>query len=281
VSLLINDDPVTAIAQATSAIQRAEELGLVASRIVAIAHLANGCFFTARWLQAVELLERHVSDGRTDRLAWEAYIAGGSALLAYGQADSSILLSAVEMPDETGDALVQGWTLMNEAVATYLANDRANGARLAADAVAAMLALGKTSEDVPPVYALAVDMLLDTDDRNRLEALTAALEEVPLGQRFRLLHGHLLRARAHLSPDRTQSMQGLRAAIDVFTAMGAAYPAARARVELATKLADDGDVRGATDLLANARPLLEKIGAVVPLALADRVAVALTPVASV
>lgn len=281
VSLLINDDPVTAIAQATSAIQRAEELGLVASRIVAIAHLVNGCFFTARWLQAVELLERHVSDGRTDRLAWEAYIAGGSALLAYGQADSSILLSAVEMPEETGDALVQGWTLMNEAVATYLANDCANGARLAADAVAAMLALGKTSEDVPPVYALAVDMLLDTDDRNRLEALTAALEEVPLGQRFRLLHGHLLRARAHLSPDRTQSMQGLRAAIDVFTAMGAAYPAARARVELATKLADDGDVRGATDLLANARPLLEKIGAVVPLALADRVAAALTPVASV
>jgi hypothetical protein len=46
-------------------------------------------------------------------------------------------------------------------------------------------------------------------------------------------------------------------------------------------LADDGDIRAATDLLANARPLLEKLGAVVPLAIADRVAKAITPVASV
>ena len=124
-------------------------------------------------------------------------------------------------------------------------------------------------------------MLLDTDDRARLEELTAALEEVPLGQRFRLLHGQLLRARAQLSSDPVQVVQGLRAAVEVFTAMGAAYPAARTRVELAARLADDGDVRVATDLLANARPVLEKLGAVVPLAIADRVSLVLTPVESI
>jgi hypothetical protein len=143
-----------------------------------------------------------------------------------------------------------------------------------------MMTLGKTSEEIPPVYGLAVDMLLDADDRGRLEQLTASLEEVPLGQRFRLLHGQLLRARAHLSTDPAQTVQGLRAAVDVFTAMGAVYPSARTRVELAARLADDGDVRAATDLLANARPLLEKLGAVVPLAVADRVAAALMPIAS-
>jgi hypothetical protein len=142
------------------------------------------------------------------------------------------------------------------------------------------ISLGKTSEDLPPLYALAVDMLLDVDDRDRLEELTAALEEVPLGQRFRLLHGQLLRARAHLAAEPAHAVQGLRAAIEVFTTMGAAYPAARTRVELAARLADDGDVRAATDLLANSRPLLEKIGAVASLAIADRVALVLAPVAS-
>jgi len=281
VALLVNDDPATAITQATSALRRAEELGLVASRIVAIAHLVNGTFTAGRWQQGVELLERHRSEGRTDRLAWEAYIAGGSALLAYGRADQSILLPPLGTQDGSGDALVQGWTLMNEAVTTYLGNARTTGAHVAADAVTAILTLGKTSEDIPPVYGLAVDMLLDADDRGRLEQLTALLEKVPLGQRFRLLQGQLLRARAHLSTDSTQMVHGLRAAIEVFTAMGAAYPAARTRVELAARLADDGDVRAATDLLANARPLLEKLGAVVALAIADRVAATLASVASV
>ena len=280
-SLLIDDDPAAGISLATAALQRAEELGLVASRIVAIAHLVNGLFFAGRWQEATDLLERHVGDGRTDRLAWEAYIGAGSALHAYGRGDASLLLPIIDGAGDLGDALVETWTLMNGAVARYLAGDRAAGARLAADAVGAMLSLGKTSEDVPPVYALAVDMLLDADDRERLAEVTAALEEVPLGQRFRLLHGQLLRARAHLASDPAQAVQGLRAAIEVFTAMGAAYPAARTRVELAARLADGGDVRAATDLLANARPLLEKIGAAVPLATADRVALAVTPVTSV
>ncbi|HEX7105921.1 MAG TPA: adenylate/guanylate cyclase domain-containing protein [Acidothermaceae bacterium] len=281
VSLLVNDDPAAGIGLAAAALQRAEELGLVASRIVAIAHLVNGLFFAGRWQEAVDLLERHVNDGRTDRLAWEAYIAGGSALHAYGRADASLLLPVIEASGDLNDPLVEGWTLLNAGVARHLDGDRASGARLAADAAMAIMSLGKTSEDLPPVYALAVDMLLDADDRARLGELTAALEQVPLGQRFRLLHGQLLRARAQLSSDPVQVVRGLRAAVEVFTAMGAAYPAARTRVELAALLADDGDVRGATDLLANARPVLEKLGAVVPLAIADRVSLALTPVESI
>jgi hypothetical protein len=281
VSLLVDDDPVAGITLATTALHRAEELGLVASRIVAIAHLVNGLFFAGRWQEAVDLLERHLSDGRTDRLAWEAYIAAGSAMHAYGRCDASLLLPIIDGTDNLDDNLVEGWTQMSRAVTHYLAGDRLAGARIAVDAVMATASLGKTSEDVPPVYALAVDILLDVDDRSRLEELTAALEEVPIGQRFRLLHGQLLRARAHLVPDAAHAVQGLRGAIDVFTAMGAAYPAARTRVELAARLADDGDTRAATDLLANARPLLEKLAAVVPLAIADRVARAITPVASV
>jgi len=58
----------------------------------------------------------------------------------------------------------------------------------------------------------------------------------------------------------------------MFTAMGAAYPAAQVRVELATRLADDGDIRGAADALSTARPLLEQIGAGPVLAAAERVA---------
>src|SRR6185437_13071820 len=173
-SLLIDDDPAAGISLATAALQRAEELGLVASRIVAIAHLVNGLFFAGRWQEAADLLERHVGDGRTDRLAWEAYIGAGSALHAYGRGDASLLLPIIDGAGDLGDALVETWTLMNGAVARYLAGDRAAGARLAADAVGAMLSLGKTSEDVPPVYALAVDMLLDADDRERLAEVTAA-----------------------------------------------------------------------------------------------------------
>jgi hypothetical protein len=64
----------------------------------------------------------------------------------------------------------------------------------------------------------------------------------------------------------------LSAAAELFAAMGAAYPAARVRVELATRLADNGDMRGAADALAAARPLLEQIGAAPSLATADTVA---------
>jgi hypothetical protein len=88
--------------------------------------------------------------------------------------------------------------------------------------------------------------------------LTAQLEQVSVGARFRYLHGQLLRARAHLSPD---PVPRLREAVGVFAEMGAAYPAAATNVELAEVLAARGDRSAADQAVAAAEPLLVEIGA--------------------
>jgi hypothetical protein len=276
VAFTVHDDPVAANTRATAALQRAEEFGMVASRIVAVGHLLQGLYAVGRWQDALDLLNRHVADGRTDRLSWEAYVAVGSALLAYGREDPSIVIATIPAPGDSSDALVRAWGLMHEAVEIRLAGDRIGAAGLAVQSVRSIMAVATIGEDLPPVYGLAVDLLLDagdTDSIDDLRKLTSQLEAVPLGQRFRLLHGHLLRARAYLSPN---PVPGLRAATEVFAAMGANYLAARTRVELAARLADAGDARAATELLSSARPLLERIGAASALALADRVATSLS-----
>ena len=267
-ALLVHDDPVAAAKVAGEALRNSEELGLVSSRIVASGHLFIALLMIGQWDEAADILRRQLADGRTDRFDWEAYIATGSALLAYGRGDHAIAVPAVAVPDATTDPVVRGWLLMHDAVVTYFAGDRARGAALAADAVDAIAVLGNTSEDLPLAFWLAVDMAVETASFDRLEVLTSALEMLPIGQRYRTLHGELLRARAHLSTD---PVPGLRAAIEVFTAMGSAYLAATVRVELASVLADAGDGRAATDVLANARPLLERIGAAPLLAKVDRI----------
>jgi class 3 adenylate cyclase/tetratricopeptide (TPR) repeat protein len=273
-ALLLNDDPVGVIRVAGAALQHSDELGLVSSSIVARGHLVSALLMVGRWDEAADVLHRHLADGRTDRLDWEAYLAVGSALLAYGRADQTLIAPAVSGLDETIDPVVRGWTLMHEAVGTFFAGEPQRAAEVAADAVDSMASLGRTSEDLPLAYELAVDMLLEAGGRDRLQVLTASLEEIPIGQRFRSLHAQLLRARAHLSAD---PVPGLRAAIDVLSATGAGYLAAVVRVELAARLADDGDARAAVDVLANARPLLERIGAVPVLAKADRVTAVVAP----
>ena len=276
VALVVHDDAATANTRAVAVLERVEELGIAASRMVAIGHLLQGLFSAGRWPEAIELLERHVADGRSDRLAWEAYVAFGSALLAYGRGDPSILLATIPTTGDSSDALVRGWSAMRDAVEARLADDRSGAARLAAQSVRSIMAVARTGEDLPPAYGAAVDLLLDAGDADsteELRELTSQLEEVPLGQRFRLLHGHLLRARAHLSPE---PVFGLRAAADVFAAMGANYLAARTRIELAARLADAGDTRAANELISGARPLLERIGAAPALAVADRVTSALS-----
>ena len=277
-ALLLYDDPAGVIRLTTAALQRSDELGLVSSRVVASGHLVAALLVAGRWEEARDALNRHLADGRTDRIDWEIYLATSSAILAYGRGEPDLIVPPASAARESADPVVRGWQLMYDAVKASFAGDRAQGAALSRSAVESITMLGKTSEDLPSAFALAVDMCLAAGARDSLSALTAMLEEVPIGQRFRLLHGQLLRARAHLSAD---PIPGLRAAADTLTSMGAAYPAAVVRVELAARLADDGDVRAATDLLANARPLLEKIGAVASLAIADRVAAALTPVVSV
>jgi len=53
--------------------------------------------------------------------------------------------------------------------------------------------IGLAHDDVPMPYSLAVDMLLEAGDLETLTASTLPLLELPVGQRFRLLHGQLLR----------------------------------------------------------------------------------------
>ena len=106
--------------------------------------------------------------------------------------------------------------------------------------------------------AVTVDLLLAAGDLDTLERVTAELEEIPTGLRYRLLHGQLLRARAHLSDD---PAPGLREAAGVLDAMGAAWPAAAVRVELAQALDAAGD-SAARDLeLDLAEPLLRAMPA--------------------
>ena len=269
VALLVPDDLAAATRLATAALQRSDELGLIGSRIVADGHVLVCLLESGRWAEAEDIRQRHPVDERSDRIDWEAYLAAGFALLAYGRGDAAALLPAVGPARDSIDPVVGGWVLMRDAVESHFAGDRTRAATLAAESVARMADLGLTSEDLPLAFGLALDLLLEVGARERVSELAERLEAVPRGQRFRLLQGHLLRARAHLSPD---PVAGLRAAADIFTAMGAAYPAARVRVELATRLADDGDLRGAADALSAARPLLEQIGAAPVLAAADRVA---------
>jgi class 3 adenylate cyclase len=269
VALLVPDDLAVATRLASASLKRSDELGLISSRVVADGHLAV-CFIEAgRLAEAAGIFQSRAADERTDRIDWEAYLAAGSALLAYARGDATALLPAVAPARDSIDPVVRGWVGMHDAVEAYFAGDRGKAAALAADSVDRMADLGLTSEDLPLAFGLAVDLLLEVGARDRLIELVETLEAVPLGQRYRLLHGHLLRGRAHLSHD---SVPGLRAAVEIFSLMGAAYPAARVRVELAARLADDGDMRGAADALSAARPLLEQIGAAPALAAAERVA---------
>jgi hypothetical protein len=154
--------------------------------------------------------------------------------------------------------VVAGWWLMHAAVTAALSGDTETGSATVVRAVERMGEAGSANEDLPMAFALAVDMLVSAGRLDQVETITTKLEEVPRGQRFRLLHGMLLRSRALLEGG---SVAGLRASLAVFEAMGAAYWAARVRVELARALLDVGE-DGAAELLDAAEPLLSSAGAV-------------------
>jgi hypothetical protein len=104
-------------------------------------------------------------------------------------------------------------------------------------------------------------MLVAAGRTDQLEDITVLLEAIPSGQRFRLLHGSLLRARAHLDGD---PVGGLTAAVAVLDSAGLDYWAARVRVELAAALCGAGET-GAAELLDAAEPVLTSAGATRPL----------------
>jgi class 3 adenylate cyclase len=255
---LVHDDPVEAIALSTEARRIGEQLGRL--DLGGICHALIGSWMTGDWARGRGIFVDVADVAVESQFAadWQAYLRAIAALYARSTADATLLLDEVVAAKTSSDPVVAAWWSMAEAVAQEVADETTAAAAVAARAVDQMVELGPATEDVPPAFGLAVDLLLAVDDKDRLESLTAQLEQVSVGARFRHLHGQLLRARAHLSAD---PVPGLRQAIDVLTDMGAAYLAAVPRVELAEVLARRGDHAAADEVAAAAEPLLTEIGA--------------------
>jgi class 3 adenylate cyclase len=255
-AVVAHDNPLEAMQLAREAISRGERLGV--AQTAAAGHFVAAAFALGNWSDAADLVRLQRAEGMTALRDWETYLAAGSASLAWGTEDSSILVAPPEGEMSPTDGVVAGWWLMHAAVTAALSGDTETGSATVVRAVERMGEAGSANEDLPMAFALAVDMLVSAGRLDQVETITTKLEEVPRGQRFRLLHGMLLRSRALLEGG---SVAGLRASLAVFEAMGAAYWAARVRVELARALLDVGE-DGAAELLDAAEPLLSSAGAV-------------------
>ncbi len=258
-SVLIYDDPKEAQQNARDAIARGELLGI--SRIAAVGHCVAAATVIGTWREAIDLLRVQRAEGVTSIRDWETYLAACSAILAWGSDDATILVPPLDPSMTATDPVVAGWWLMHAAVSSAFEGDIEQATDAAVNAVERMAEVGAANEDVPMSYALAVDMLVAAGRTDQLEDITVLLEAIPSGQRFRLLHGSLLRARAHLDGD---PVGGLTAAVAVLDSAGLDYWAARVRVELAAALCGAGET-GAAGLLDAAEPVLTSAGATRPL----------------
>jgi hypothetical protein len=268
VASVFNDQPVEAWASTVEGRRRLNSLGLNAR--AADAHLTMLAVILATpetVAEARQVIADARADGQSAFADWEAYLAAGSALLAWHLGEPDLILPAVPSEETSTDPVSNGWWLMREAGVAACA-DRID---VAADgclrAVRRMMDLGPANEDLPPAYLMCVDLLLAAGMTEQLAELTAELEALSMGQRFNFLHGTLLRARALLSADRAP---GLRAAIETFDAMSAGLAAAITRIELAEQLMADGsqaeaavllDAAGQTLAAISARPALARVEA--------------------
>jgi hypothetical protein len=253
---LVHDDPAQGTTAALHAIESAREFGM--TNVVGLGHLVAGYLHLGRWTEAERLLREHADGEQSDLVDWETYLVAVSAVLAWERGEPSALFPPTDAGKDSVDTVVAGWWLMHHAVKTAYDGDLAEGAQAIVRAVEQVCAIGVANEDVPLAFSLAVDMLLEAGDLGALERVTAPIAELPLGPRFRLLHAQLLRVQALLS---AAPVDGLGQAVDVLDGMGAAFWAARTRVELATALADSGDAARASAVLDDAEPILREIGA--------------------
>jgi class 3 adenylate cyclase len=250
---VMHDDPREGQRAAAESIDRARRVGV--SSVAALANYSAGAWSTGGWSEAIEMMQAHVAEGTTSLLDWETFVAACSACFAWGRDDRTVMIALPA--EETEDPVVRGWRLMHEAVAAALAGDLRQAGVTMISAADATGALRVSNEDMPLCYALAVEILLAAGMTAELDELTTRLEAIPPGQLYRLMHGMVLRVRALLDEG---PAAGLRAAIAVFDGMGAAFWAARVRVELAAALADTLDP-AAAELLDAAEPALAAAGA--------------------
>jgi len=250
---IAHDDPAEAMRISAEVITEGRRRGT--SVIAAMGHYVASAIATGAWAQAREVIATHAAEAATELVDWEIYLAAGAACIAWGSDDASLMLT----PDEvlSRDPVINGWQQMRVAVATALEGDLVSGSAIAVKAVRTMAEVEPANEDVPLGYALAVDMLAEADSLSELTELSNEFEQIAIGQRFRLLHGTNLRAAALLSdaPD-----QLLADAIATFEAMGAAYWAARTRLDLAAALVER-EAPGAESLVDLAEPVLVAAGA--------------------
>jgi hypothetical protein len=253
---LTPDDPAQSAVAAQRGMEFAREFGM--TEVIALGHLITSYLNLGRWSEAIQLLRERREVERSELVDWETYLLADSAVVAWETGDSTQLLPRDDSGKDSEDAILATWWLMYDAVATAYGGDVAAGARRAAEAVEKACTIGAANEDVPLAYCLAVDMLLAAGDRETLARITEPLAVLPIGARFRLLHGQLLRVEALLSDS---PIDGLRRAVEVLDGMGAAFWAARVRVDLARSLADAGDASGALAALNAAEPMLRDAAA--------------------
>jgi hypothetical protein len=253
---LVPDDPEQAATAAMRSMECAREFGM--TEVMGLGHLTTAYINVGRWSDAEQLLRAHAQTERSELVDWETYLLADSAVMAWERDDATVLYPQDDSGKDSEDAVVAAWWSMHDAVRTALAGDLARAAEIIVQAVDQVCAIGVANEDVPLTFSLAVDMLLEVGDHAALKRVTEPFAELPLGQRFRLLHGQLLRVQAMLSTD---PVPGLREAVSVLDGMGAAFWAARTRVDLAGALADAGDASAAVATLSGAEPLLRECGA--------------------
>ena len=91
---------------------------------------------------AKDMIERARSDGHSPLHDWEAYLAAGSAVLAWRLGEPDLALPAVADAEDSSDPVASAWWCMREAVVGGFAGDEEAAGSLAETAVKRMMVLG-------------------------------------------------------------------------------------------------------------------------------------------